>query len=71
MMSGIAVPWLDTDRRLPRQVVTPVIIMFPKASALYSINTRRVMTEAGIQLWLEALVASRCAGLCEQVGWQV
>jgi hypothetical protein len=41
------------------QMVAPVIIMYPKASVLYSIKTRRLMTEAGIQLWLESLVAAR------------
>ncbi len=44
----------------PLQLVAPVIIMYPKASVLYSINTKRVMTETGIQQWLEAIVASRC-----------
>ena len=41
------------------QVVAPVIIMYPKASVPYSIKTRRLMTETGIQLWLESLVSSR------------
>ena len=41
------------------QVATPIIIMYPKASMLYSIKTKRLMTETGIQLWLESLVSSR------------
>jgi len=50
--------WL-LARALDAKSVRPVIVMYPKASQLYSLRARRVMGEAAQLEWLEALVAAR------------
>lgn len=41
------------------QAARPVIIMFPKATGLFALKSRRAISEAAAQLWLETLVSAR------------
>eukprot|EP00960_Hanusia_phi_P037450 752953-Hanusia_phi.AAC.2 len=58
--SGDSLPerWIFS-KTLSGKSVKPVIIMYPKVSPLYSIRSKRIMSEAATQQWLEGLIKSQ------------
>ncbi|EKX33183.1 hypothetical protein GUITHDRAFT_148091 [Guillardia theta CCMP2712] len=58
--SGDSLPerWVFS-KTLSGKSVKPVIIMYPKVSPLYSIRSKRIMSEAATQQWLEGLIKSQ------------